>query len=192
MTPSTSTSSGQQDKTPSFLGHIRHNEYHFRTIAIYSDPADVANAVTLLNQEGFTPEQISLLGQEQDGWQEKLELEWQIAHTAKGAAVGAALGLLPGLALVSGVVLSGGIGVLASGPMLIALESLGFGALGGGLIGGFVNNLDSAEKPTHIKEEIEDAVGRGQWVVVVHSHDKTEAIHAQSLLPDSRIAREPN
>jgi len=191
MTIPTSVSGPQRGKASPFFGHIHHPAFRFRTIAVYSAPASVAYAITLLNQEGFSPEQISLLGREQDGWKEKLELEWQVVHTAKGVAVGAALGLLPGLALVAGVAISGGIGVLAVGPMISALETLGLGALSGGVMGVAANMLDSDERPSHIREEIEDAIGRGQWVVVVHSHNETEAMHAQSLLPDSRIAREP-
>ena len=190
-TTQSSAVDAQLDKAQAFLGHIHHQEFRYRTIAIYSDPADVASAIALLNKEGFSPDQISLLGREQDGWKEKLELDWKMKHTAIGAAEGVALGMMPGVALVTGIALSGGIGVLAMGPMLSALAALGLGALGGGLIGGTVSNFDSNEKPIHLREEIEDAIGRGQWVIVVHSHDKEEAMQAQSLLPDSRIGWEP-
>lgn len=191
-TPTSSASSAQAGKAPSFLGHVHYKTFIFRTIAIYPDLAGVADAITLLNKEGFDSDQISLLGREQENWKEKLELDWQMLHTAKGAAGGAALGLIPGLVLATGVAISGGIGVLAAGPMLSALATLGMGALGGGLMGGAVSNLNSTERPAHIRDEIKDAIGRGQWVVMVHSHDETEAMHAQSLLPDSRIAREPD
>ena len=192
MTTPTSVSSAQAGKTPSFLGHVHYKTYLFRTIAIYPDLATVADAITLLNKEGFDSDQISLLGREQENWQEKLEMDWKMLHTAKGAAGGAALGLIPGLVLATGVAITGGVGVLAAGPMVSALAALGMGALGGGLLGGAVSNLDSTQKPAHIREEIKDAIGRGQWVVMVHSHDETEAMHAQSLLSDSRIAREPD
>ena len=188
MLTHTQTSSAYRDISPSITGHIHHPAFRFRTISIYSNPADVATAITLLNNEGFSPDQISLLGREQDGWQQKLDPDWEMAHTAKGAAVGAGLGLLPGLVLVAGVAISGGFGVLAAGPMIAALEALGLGALGGGLMGGAVSNLDGAQKPAHIREAIEDAIGCGQWVLVVHSHDEFEAKHALELLPDSRIA----
>jgi len=193
MTTPTSVSSAQAGKAPSFLGHVHYKTYLYRTIAIFPDLASVADAITLLNKEGFDSEQISLLGREQENWREKLDVEWQMLHTAKGAAGGAALGLIPGLVLATGVAITGGVGVLAAGPMISALATLGMGALGGGLLGGAVSNLDSTQRPAHIREEIKDAIGRGQWVVMVHSHDETEAMHAQSLLPsDSRIAREPD
>lgn len=192
MTTATSTSSVQRGKNPSFLGHIHYQTFPFRTIAIYSDLAAVADAITLLNKEGFAGEQISLLGREQENWQEKLESNWKMTHAAKGTAVGAALGLIPGVVLVTGVALSGGIGILAVGPMVSALTALGMGALGGGLLGGAVNSLDRSQQFSNIRGAIEDAIGRGQWVVIAHSHDEAEAMHAQSLLPDSRIAREPD
>lgn len=189
----TTTSSGtQQAKNPSFLGHVHYQTFPFRTVAIYPDLAGAAEAIALLNKEGFASEQISLLGREQDNWREKLELNWKMAHAAKGSAVGAALGSIPGLVLVTGVAISGGIGILAVGPMLTALTTLGMGALGGGLMGGAVNSLDRSQQFSHIREAVEDAIGRGQWVVIAHCHDETEAMHAQSLLPDSRIGREPD
>ncbi len=182
----------QPDIASSVLGFVQPHMFNFRTVAIYPDIAGVSTAIKLLHKEGFTPEQISLLGREQDNWREKLELEWEVIHTAKDAATGVALGAIPGLVLVTGVAITGGVGLLVAGPMIAALEVLGLGALGGGLLGGAVANLDSTQKPTHIREVIEDAIGRGQWVVVVHSNVENEAKHAQSLLPDSRVVRDPD
>lgn len=190
MSTQTSASNATQNMTPYVHDHIHHSPFRFRTVSIYSSPVDVAAAITLLNDHGFSPDQISLLGREQEGWQEKLHLDWELAHTAKGAAVGAGLGLLPGVVLVTGVAMSGGMGLLAAGPMIAALEALGMGALGGGLIGGAVSNLDSTQNHAHIREEIEDAIGRGHWVLVVHTHDESEARKVQMLLPDSRIMQD--
>ena len=192
MTTITSASSPQRGKAPSFFGRVHYKKFLYRTIAIYPDLAGAADAITLLNKDGFTPEQISLLGREQENWQAMLATDWQMMHTAKGALGGAALGLIPGLVLVTGVAVSGGFGLLAAGPMISALEALGLGALGGGLMGAAVSNLDETQRPARLREEIEDAIGRGQWVVIAHCHSEADAMHAQSLLSDSRIAREPD
>jgi hypothetical protein len=192
MTPTPQASNVLRSENPQLMGHIHYQQFPYRTIATYSDLASVADAVTLLNKEGFTPDQISLLGREQDNWREKLETDWKMAHTAKGTAVGAALGLIPGMVLVTGVALSGGIGILAVGPMVSAMAALGLGALGGGLMGGAVSNLDSSQQFSNIRDAIEDAIGRGHWVIITHCRDQAEAMHAQSLLPNSRIGREPD
>jgi len=44
----------------------------YKTIAIHPNFADVGGAISLLKKEGFTNGQISLLGREQEHWQEKL------------------------------------------------------------------------------------------------------------------------
>lgn len=191
MTATSQAIHPEHDKSPQLMGHIQYQLFPFRTVAFYSDLSAAADAITLLNEEGFEPDQVSLLGREQENWREKLDAYWKMKHTAKGSAVGAAVGLLPGVALVTGVALSGGIGILAAGPMVSALAAMGIGALGGGLIGGAVSNLDRSQKFGNIGVAIEDAIGRGQWVVIIHCADEAAAMHAQSLLPDSRISREP-
>jgi hypothetical protein len=57
----------------------------------------------LLKKEGFTNDQISLLGREQEHWQENLEQEWNALDATKGVLEGAASGSIPGLVLVTGI-----------------------------------------------------------------------------------------
>jgi hypothetical protein len=163
----------------------------YKTIAIYPNFADVGDAFLLLNKEGFTNDQISLLGREQEHWQEKLGHEWETLKTAKGAREGVALGAIPGLALVTGIALTGGVGLLVAGPMIAGMSALGMGALAGGLMGATATgNLDSADKIFNVEEEVADAISHGHWVIVVHSHTEVEAAHAQALLPNRRIVRQ--
>ncbi|MFI4889823.1 MAG: hypothetical protein ACHQIL_04760 [Steroidobacterales bacterium] len=49
--------------------------YYYKTIAIYPQFADVGDALMALNKAGFSMDQISLLGQEQEHWQERLGRE---------------------------------------------------------------------------------------------------------------------
>lgn len=125
---------------------INMGSFPYRTIAIYPDFNDVGGALALLKNAGFTNNQISLLGREQEHWKERLSTKWEAMNTATCTLEGAALGAIPGLALVAGVALTGGVGLLAVGPMVVALEALGLGALGGSLMGGVANNVDSTEK----------------------------------------------
>lgn len=164
--------------------------FHYKTIAIYPDFADVGGAVGALKKAGFSSDQISLLGREQNQWQEHLSAKWEALNTAKGALEGAAWGSLPGLVLVADIALTGGTGLLAAGPMVAALEALGLGALAGSLLGGASSNLDSTQQEVSIEAEVEEAIGNGQWVVIAHSHDEAEARRAQSLLPSSRVVQE--
>ena len=160
----------------------------YKTIAIYLNFAEVSAARALLKKNGFADNQISLLGREQEHWQNNLKLEWDEHNTAKGTLEGAALGSIPGLILVAGVALTGGVGLLAAGPMAAALASLRLGALGGSVMGAVASNVDVKLEELHIK--LQDAIGRGQWVIVAHSHDHDEAMRAQELLYNALTVHE--
>ena len=162
----------------------------YKTIAICPNFADVGTNLALLENEGFANDQISLLGREQEHWQENIKQEWDALKTAKGALGGAALGAIPGLVIITGMALTGGVGLLAAGPLVVAMSTLGFGALSGGVMGGGLSNFDSKEKILNVREEVEDAISHGKWVIIAHSYDEAEAKHAQSLLPDSHTVHE--
>jgi hypothetical protein len=186
MTTTTSGSSfsGAGEVIPRSGGFV------YKTIAIYPRFADVGDALLVLKKEGFTDDQISLLGREQEHWQEKLGHEWASFQTAKGAMEGAAMGAIPGLVLVTGIALTGGVGLLVAGPMVAAMSALGMGSLAGGVMGARSSDLKIAEKIPNVEEEVADAISHGQWVIVVHSYSEVEAAHAQALLPNRRIVRE--
>jgi hypothetical protein len=156
----------------------------YKVVGIYPNFGDVADALALLRKEGFAEDRISLLGREQEHWQEKLGKEWEAHQTAKGAMVGGALGAVPGLVLVAGIALTGGVGLLAAGPMLGAMSALGMGSLVGGLMGAGSNSVDV---PLNVEEEVATAIGLGQWVIVVECHSDAEAARAQALLPARRV-----
>lgn len=162
----------------------------YKTIAIYPNFADVGRNLALLNEAGFTNDQISVLGREQEHWQENLKQEWDALKTVKGALGGAALGSIPGLVIITGMALTGGVGLLVAGPLVVAMSTLGFGALSGGLMGGGLSTLDSDEKIMNVGEEVEDAISHGKWVIIAHSYDEAEATHAQRLLQGSRTVHE--
>jgi uncharacterized protein YjbJ (UPF0337 family) len=158
-----------------------------KIVAIYPNFSDVGDAILLLKNEGFTDDQISLLGKEQEHWQEKLGNEWGAHKTAKFALAGGALGAVPGLVLVAGIALTGGAGLLAAGPILGALSALGMGSLAGSLVGA---GSSVAETMLNVEQEVANAISLGHWVIIVHCHTDAEAAHAQGLLPNRLIARD--
>jgi hypothetical protein len=182
----TPTSTSSPSSSGEVIPHM--GGFAYQTIAIYPDFADVGDAFLLLNKAGFTNDQISLLGREQEHWQEKLGHDWETLKTTKGVLEGAALGAIPGLVLVTGIALTGGVGLLVMGPMVGAMSALGMGALAGSVMGAGAGNLDSAEK--NVEEEVADAISHGHWVIVVHSHTEVEAAQARALLPNRRTVRE--
>jgi uncharacterized protein YjbJ (UPF0337 family) len=156
----------------------------YKVVGIFPKFGDVADAIHQLNSAGIGEDRISVLGREQEHWQEKLGQEWEANKSAKGALVGGALGAVPGLVLVAGVALTGGVGLLVAGPMLGAMSALGMGSLVGGLMGAGSNAVDA---PLNVEEEVANAISLGQWVVVVECHSDAEAAQAQELLPARRV-----
>jgi hypothetical protein len=161
-----------------------------KTIAVYPAFADVTDALFLLKNEGFTDDQISLLGREQPHWQDMIGHEWEKRKTAKGALEGAAMGAIPGLVLVTGIALTGGVGLLVAGPMVAAMSALGLGSLAGSMMGAVTGDPDIAGRTPDVEGEVADAISHGRWVIVVHSYTEIEAAHALALLPNRRIVRE--
>src|ERR1035438_8722147 len=162
-------------------------DHLYKIVAIYPNFTDVGDAIFLLKNEGFTDDQISLLGREQEHWQEKLGNAWEAHKTAKFALAGGALGALPGLVLVAGVAITGGAGLLVAGPMIGALSALGMGSLAGSLMGAGSNVADTA---LNVEEEVAIAISLGHLVIIVHCHTDAEAAHVQGLLPNRRIVRD--
>jgi hypothetical protein len=164
-------------------------ELPYKAIAIYPNFSDVGDALVMLNTASITSDQISLLGQEQEHWQEDTGHEWEKLKVAKGAAWGAALGAIPGLVLVTGVAFTGGAGLLVAGPMLGAMSALGMGSLAGGLMGAGSSKVDGAEVMLNLEEKVVSALRHGNWVIVVHSRTEPEAAHAQALLSNGLMSR---
>ena len=133
----------------------------YKTIAIFPNFADVGHALFLLKNEGFTDDQISLLGQEQPHWQEKIGHEWSTLKTTKGALGGAAMGAIPGLVLVTGIAITGGAGLLVAGPMIAAMSALGMGSFAGGVMGAASGDPGIAERIPDVEEEVADAISQG-------------------------------
>ena len=158
----------------------------YKTIAVYPDLSGIAATLNQLEAAGFGTDQISLLGRQSEHINENLELERDTYKAVEGTVVGAALGTLPGLALVAGVVLTGGLGLVAAGPLVPALMATGLGALAGGISGGFMDLVDARESQADLEAEVEEAILRGHWVLVVHSRSHEEAQRAQDVLEHGR------
>ncbi len=161
----------------------------YMTIGIYPDFTDAVDAVARLKAEGFTDAQISLLGREQEHWQERLGHEWETFKITKATAGGAALGAVPGLVIVTGIALTGGVGLLVAGPMIAAVSALGMGALCGAFMGANSTTLEIADKKVGLEAEVAEAIGRGQWVIVVHTETEVADLRARTMMPNRRIVR---
>jgi len=107
---------------------------------VFTDMAQVTSAINKLHQAGFTTSDVSLLTSESTS-SNAFAINTK-SKVGEGAAIGAGLvgaitALVAGLTAV-GVVASGGLGLVAAGPIVAALAGAGAGAATGGLVGGLI------------------------------------------------------
>jgi len=162
------------------------SEFQYEVIATYPGPADLAKAIRLLNKEGHSQDQISILAREQDNWQEKLKHELENLEDSNATSESTVVAVFSGIAIVVGVALTGGVGLLAAGPVAAFVGVSGLGAIGGGLLGGMAAVMDHDHVAHSVEEEVQNAILKGEWVLVAHSRDEEEAKRLAALLPNSR------
>ena len=108
---------------------------------LFQNYKSASKAIDVLKARGFSENDISLLASESSA-DSNIELE---KHTkapegsAYGAGIGGAIGAaVAGLTAVGTITATGGIGLIAAGPLVAGLAGAGAGGITGGLIGGLI------------------------------------------------------
>jgi len=133
--------------------------------AVFESPSDATLAINRLHEAGFAHSEINVLTSDKVG-REGFGIE-KGNKAAEGAAIGGGVGgavvaIIAGLTAV-GAIASGGLGLLASGPIIAALAGAGAGAAAGGLLGGLVG----MGIPEHQAKLYEDRLKNGGTLVGV-------------------------
>lgn len=107
---------------------------------VFNESYKATDAINALQAAGFPAADISILTSESTS--DHAFAVHTGSKVGEGAAIGAAAGgaitaLVAGLTAV-GVVASGGLGLLAAGPIVAALAGAGAGAAAGGAVGGLI------------------------------------------------------
>jgi hypothetical protein len=132
-------------------------------VALYTDLGRARRAVTDLQEAGFAPARVSLVGAKAAG-----RVDEPGSFVGEGAGAGATLGALlgggAGLLAGLGVLALPGLGtVLAAGPLMALLAGAGVGVTAGGLAGGLIGlGIPRAEAEAYAR-----SVQRGGAVVVL-------------------------
>lgn len=134
---------------------------------LFNNASDAAAAIRVLEFKGISANDITLVTND-----ETTKDSFAITDNTKlpeGVAIGAASGgvlaaVAAGLTAV-GTVATGGVGILASGPLIAALAGAGAGAATGGIIGGAIGMAI----PEHEVKFYEDAIEKGSVLVGVHA-----------------------
>ncbi|MEZ6235718.1 MAG: hypothetical protein R3B68_16165 [Phycisphaerales bacterium] len=136
---------------------------------LFQSPTSAAAAIRTLESRGVPAGDISVIAAETTG-RESFGIR-EHSRVAEGAAVGAGLGgavgaIAAGLTLV-GSLATGGVGLIAAGPIVAALAGAGAGATAGGLVGTAIG----LAIPEHEIKHYEDAFAKGAVLVGVRCPD---------------------
>lgn len=133
---------------------------------VFDDLNSADNAIAALLESGFRAEQISVICSDalkREHFAGLHESEPSGNHTAEAAAAGGAIGLsIGGLAALTGIVATGGIGLAAAGAIL-----------GAGVTGSFVGAMLTRGVEKEAADFYDQELRRGQILVVVDDHSET-------------------
>lgn len=142
---------------------------------LFADERQAREGFERLLAASFDPHEISVL-RALDGALEEVPVEHK-SGVPIGVATGAALGGSAGLAGAVALAGPAGLGLLAAGPLLAALQGTFVGAAGGGLVGALAGLAFWWDEP-----ELEAALGRrAVFVAVTAKGARARAAH-QALL----------
>ncbi len=148
---------------------------------VFHESYKATQAIDRLHAAGFSSSEISVLTSESTS-----DHAFAVKTGSKigeGAAIGAGLGgaitaLVVGLTAV-GVVASGGLGLVAAGPIVAALAGAGAGAAAGGLVGGLIG----LGIPEHEAKYYEGVIQKGGVLVGVNAEGDRRAV-AQTIFKE--------
>jgi len=155
--------------------------------ATFESNNNAAGALESLVAHGFDSGGISLIASEEFD-HENFGVETH-SKLAEGAAIGAGVGgaavaLVAGLTAV-GAVATGGLGIVAAGPLVAALAGAGAGAAGGSVLGGLVG----AAIPEHEIKHYEDAIKKGHVMIGVNCSDSDQRDSARDIFKQFKATK---
>lgn len=142
----------------------------FNVIGLFSEAKNASGAINALAALHLSEQNISLVTNE-NMHKDQFAID-DNTKLSEGAAIGAigggVLGAVVGGLAAAGTVATGGVGLLASGPIVAALTSGAFSAGGGAMLGSVFGVL----VPESENQQLVDAVERGAIAVLVECPSK--------------------
>lgn len=130
-----------------------------RVTAIYENKAQAMLAMRNLETMGYGKDDMTLLVSE-NSWKtdKNIDIE-ENSKAPEGVAIGGATGgvigaVAAGLTTVGAVAATGGVGLLAAGPLVAALTGAGAGSAVGGIVGGLVGLGYPETEAKYVDEEL--------------------------------------
>ena len=155
--------------------------------ATFKTRVDAEAAVSRLIDAGFYQEDISLLVTDTTrGSTFAIEQKDKSGdYEATGAEAGGVFGALAALLISTSVIPSGGLSLVAIGPIAATFAGLGAGGLAGGLIGALVG----AGIPENEAKVYESDVKAGRILLAVSTETKEEQRLAERILKDTNASK---
>lgn len=148
--------------------------------ATFKTSAAAENAVARLVAEGFSQDDVSLLvtdSTRKASFSLKQGNKSQ-EYEATGAEAGGVFGAITALLISASIIPTGGLSLVAIGPVAATLAGLGAGGLAGGIIGGLVG----MGVPEHEAKLYETSLKDGSILLAVTAEDKEERKLAEEIL----------
>ncbi len=162
----------------------KENKMSTTITAIYDNYGSARHAISILRKNGIRDRELSILAAD-NAIDKNIELEENTKApegSATGATIGGALGAtIAGLTAVGTVSLTGGVGILAAGPIVSAFAGAGAGAAAGGVIGGLIG-LGIPETEAKI---VDEKLGKGHILVGVSAESKEDKSKIKDLLENT-------
>ncbi|MDD1512053.1 general stress protein [Priestia megaterium] len=137
-------------------------------VGVYETEQEAIQAVESLKKEGYTSEEISIIGKHKKTQKVQKETNTKAEGAATGALTGGTLGSLTGILAGAGALAIPGIGpIVAAGPIVATLT----GAAAGASVGGLSGILISMGIPKQQAEQYNDSVKEGCLLVLVDKED---------------------
>lgn len=155
--------------------------------ATFQTRPDAETAVNRLIEAGFYQEDISLLVTDTTrgttfAIEQKDKSE---SYEATGAEAGGVFGALAALLISTSVIPSGGLSLVAIGPIAATFAGLGAGGLAGGLLGALIG----AGIPEHEAKLHESDIKAGRILLAVNVDGKEERNLAERILKDTNASK---
>lgn len=148
--------------------------------ATFKHRAAAEHAVERLIDSGFFQEDISMLVTDTTRGASFTikEGDKSDSYAATGASAGGAFGAIAALLMAAAVIPTGGLSLVAIGPLAATLAGLGAGGLAGGIVGALVG----AGIPEHEAKVYEQDVKSGNILLAVSVNNKEEQKLAEKIL----------
>jgi hypothetical protein len=157
--------------------------------AIYETRDSAVKTINQLNEMGYDQDHIAMLVAE-NSWFGDRDIKIEegnkaVEGAAVGASVGGAAGAIAGsLTAVGAIAATGGVGLIAAGPIVAALAGAGAAGTAGGIVGGLVG----MGFPEVEAKFVDEHLGKGHVMIDVQTTDE-KADHLKAFLEKSSAER---